>query len=69
MPHVLTMADRPPPLGSLLQRVMADSRASARVDAAGSSEWLRFGHAQALTLLLRDAVLTRDWPRAAGVSE
>ena len=66
--HLPSMADPPPPplLGPLLQRVLADNRGMARVDAAGHTDRLQASHAQALAHLLRDAVLKRDWSRAAG---
>ena len=63
---VNAMEGKPPPLGALLRQVQNDIRATARVDAAGSTDRLQSGHAAALTLLLRDAVLKRDWSRAAG---
>lgn len=57
------------PLGKLLQRVTTDSlRTSQSVDAVGTSERMRYQHAEALLQLLRNAVLARDWPRAAGAS-
>jgi hypothetical protein len=58
--------DCPPPLGSFLRHATSDARTSARVDAAGPTERVHTSHAAALTLLLRDAVLKRDWSRAAG---
>jgi hypothetical protein len=56
----------PPLLGNLLRRVQDDVSSTARVDAAGHTDRVYASHAQALTHLLRDAVLKRDWSRAAG---
>ena len=57
------------PLGKLLQRMTTDTlRTSQSVDAVGTSERMRYQHAEALLQLLRNAVLARDWPRAAGAS-
>ena len=56
----------PPLLGTLLRRVQDDVNSTARVDAAGHTDRVYASHAQALTHLLRDAVIKRDWSRAAG---
>jgi hypothetical protein len=57
-----------PPLLPLLRATWRSRDAGAAGAAAGATGAgsLRAAHAAALAALLRDAALSRDWPRAAG---